>query len=110
MSEQNRVALTGRLTEVGALRRTPGGIAVVQCRLRHESQADEAGKRRKVKAEVESIAFEAQARLIAAAALDSALRVEGFLCAKSVRSKKLVLHITNVVFGMENEDAAAAQR
>ena len=41
----------------------------------------------------------AQARLIAAAALDSALRVEGFLCAKSARSKKLVLHITNVVFG-----------
>ncbi len=44
-------------------------------------------------------AFEAQARLIAAAALDSALRVEGFLCAKSARSKKLVLHITNVGFG-----------
>ncbi|MGH8675338.1 MAG: primosomal replication protein N, partial [Burkholderiales bacterium] len=45
MSEQNRVALTGTLAEVGALRRTPGGIAVVQCRLRHESQTDEAGKR-----------------------------------------------------------------
>jgi len=52
-----------------------------------------------VNAEVESIAFETEARLIAAAALDRDLRVEGFLCAKSARSKKLVLHITNVVFG-----------
>jgi len=51
-----------------------------------------------VKAEVESIAFEAQARLIAATALDSPLQVEGFLCAKSARSKKLVLHITQVAF------------
>ncbi len=99
MSGDNRVALAGRLVEVDALRITPGGIAVVQCRLRHESECHEAGRNRKVKAEVESIAFEAQARLIAAAALDSPLRVEGFLCAKSARSKKLVLHITNVDFG-----------
>ena len=99
MSADNRVALAGRLIEVDALRITPGGIAVVQCRLRHESECHEAGKNRKVKAEVESIAFEAQARLIAAAALDSPLRVEGFLCAKSARSKKLVLHITNIDFG-----------
>ena len=99
MSGDNRVALAARLIEVGALRSTPGGIAVVQCRLRHESECNEAGRKRKVKAEVESIAFEAHARLIAAAALDSPLRVEGFLCAKSARSKKLVLHITQVVFG-----------
>ena len=99
MSGENRVALAGRLVERGALRSTPGGIAVVQCRLRHESECHEAGRTRTVKAEVEAIAFETQARLIAAAALDSRLRVEGFLCAKSARSKKLVLHITNAVFG-----------
>ena len=99
MSGENRVALAGRLAEVGALRSTPAGVAVVECRLRHESECEEAGRRRKVKAEVEAIAFETQARMIAAAALDSALEVEGFLCAKSARSKKLVLHITNVVFG-----------
>ena len=99
MSGENRVALTGRLAEVGVLRMTPGGVAVVQCRLSHESECNEAGKNRQVKAEVESIAFEAQARMIAGAALDSPLRVEGFLCAKSARSKKLVLHITDVVFG-----------
>ena len=98
MTGENRVALAGRLVETGALRRTPAGIAVLEFRLRHESERSEAGKMRKVNAEVESIAFETEARLIAAAALDSGLRVEGFLCARSARSKKLVLHITNVVF------------
>ena len=98
MSGQNRVALAGKLAQVGALRSTPAGIAVLEFRLRHESQRSEAGKMRSVKAEVDSIAFETEARLIAAAALDSGLRVEGFLCARSARSKKLVLHITNVVF------------
>ncbi len=99
MSAENRVALSGRLVEVSALRSTPAGIPVLEFRLRHESERGEAGKVRKVNAEVESIAFETEARLIAAAALDRDLRVEGFLCAKSARSKKLVLHITNVVFG-----------
>jgi primosomal replication protein N len=71
---------------------------VAEFRIRHESARSEAGTARKVAAEVEAVAFEAQARLIAGAALDRRLRVAGFLCAKSARSKKLVLHITNVEF------------
>jgi len=99
LSGENRVTLTGRLIEAGVLRSTPAGIAVLEFKLRHESERSEAGKVRKVKAEVEAIAFETEARLIAAAALDGRLRVEGFLCARSARSKKLVLHVTQVVFG-----------
>ena len=49
-------------------------------------------------AEVPAIAFDVQARLLAGTALDRALRVEGFLCAKSRRSKKLVLHATRIEF------------
>jgi primosomal replication protein N len=71
---------------------------VIDCRIRHESEAAEAGSRRKVEAEVEAIAFQADARLVAAAAPGSPLRVEGFLCAKSRRSKKLVLHLTKIEF------------
>ena len=66
--------------------------------MRHESQQAEAGGRRNVNAEVAAIAFDAQARLIRAATLQSALRLEGFLCARSRRSKALVLHVTNVEF------------
>jgi primosomal replication protein N len=53
---------------------------------------------RKVAVEIEALAFEAQARLIAGAALGRALRARGFLCAKSARSKKPVLHVTQIEF------------
>ncbi len=98
MDEANRVELTGRIAELGALRHTPAGIPIVDLRIRHESETVEAGSTRKVEAEVEAIAFQAQARLLAAAAPGSPLRVEGFLCAKSRRSKKLVLHLTKIEF------------
>ena len=95
---RNRVELSGRLLEAGTLRHTPAGVAALQFKLAHESEQEEAGVKRKVQAEIGAIAFEAQARLIAARPLGSALRVEGFLSAKSARAKKLVLHVTNVEF------------
>jgi primosomal replication protein N len=98
LDQANRVELSGTLAELGALRHTPAGIPVIDCRIRHESEAAEAGSRRKVEAEVEAIAFQAESRLGAAAAPGSPLRVEGFLCAKSRRSKKLVLHLTKIEF------------
>ncbi|TAK85180.1 MAG: primosomal replication protein N [Betaproteobacteria bacterium] len=94
----NRVELSGRLLELGALRYTPAGIPAVEFKLRHESEQGEAGSRRRVEAEIGGIAFEAQARLLAAAKLNTELRLHGFLGAKSKRSRKLVLHVTNVEF------------
>jgi len=94
----NRLEISGVITELKALRHTPAGVPVVEFRLRHESERAEAGARRKVEAEVEAVAFEAQARLVAAASLGRPLRAEGFLCAKSRRSKRPVLHVTNIEF------------
>jgi primosomal replication protein N len=54
--------------------------------------------KRHVSAEIPAIAFEVQARLLAASALERTLQVEGFLSAKSRRSKKLVLHATHIEF------------
>jgi primosomal replication protein N len=51
-----------------------------------------------VNAEIPAIAFDVQARLIAGTALERALQVEGFLCARSRRSRKLVLHATRIEF------------
>jgi primosomal replication protein N len=73
-------------------------VAAVEFRIAHESQQEEAGAQRSIQAEIGAIAFEAQARLIAGAKLDSRLRLHGFLAAKSKRSKKLVLHVTNMEF------------
>jgi primosomal replication protein N len=86
------------ITQLKALRYTPAGIPVVEFRLRHESEREEAGGRRKVSAELDAIAFEAQARLVADSALGRALVAEGFLGAKSRRSAKPVLHVTNIEF------------
>ncbi|MGH8725234.1 MAG: hypothetical protein ACREU1_10280 [Burkholderiales bacterium] len=42
--------------------------------------------------------------------LGSPLKVQGFLGAKSKRSKRLVLHVTNIEFIEGERHAAAAQR
>jgi len=86
------------ITQLKALRYTPAGVPVIEFRLKHESERDEAGAKRKVSAELDAIAFEAQARLLAASAMGRPLKAEGFLCAKSRRSSKPVLHVTNVEF------------
>jgi primosomal replication protein N len=80
------------------LRQTPAGIDVIAFRMLHESKAGEAGGRREVRAEIDAVAFEGLARLLAGCALDAALAVEGFLCAKSRRSRRLVLHVTKLEF------------
>ncbi len=94
----NRVELSGRIAGLGALRYTPAGMPVAEFCILHESEIVEAGVERKVNAEVDAIAFNIEARQIAGAALDSALKVEGFLCAKSRRSRKLVLHVSKLEF------------
>jgi primosomal replication protein N len=94
----NRVEISGVITELQALRHTPAGVPVVEFRLRHESERAEAGTSRRVEAEIEAVAFEAQARLLAASGAGRALKAEGFLCAKSARSRKPVLHVTNIEF------------
>ena len=66
-----------------------------------------------MEAEIGGIAFDAQARLLAGAKLNTGMKLQGFLAAKSKRSKKLVLHVTDIEFfetGKETEHAPAAQR
>ncbi|HEX7053349.1 MAG TPA: primosomal replication protein N [Burkholderiales bacterium] len=103
----NRLELSGRLLELGPLRHTPAGLAAIDFKVVHESEQDEAGGRRKVSAELAAVAFEAHARLLAARPLGSALRLEGFLAARSRRSRRLVLHVTNMQF-VEGDGNATA--
>ena len=85
-----------------ALRYTPPGIPVVEFRLKHESEQAEAGAKRKVSAEIDAVAFEAQARLIAGRAPGRGPRADGFLGAKSRRSSRPVLHVTHIEFSEGN--------
>jgi primosomal replication protein N len=94
----NRIEISGVVTELQSLRYTPAGVPVVEFRLTHASERSEAGATRKVHAEIEAVAFEAQARLLAAGPMGRLLKAEGFLCAKNRRSRKPVLHVTNIEF------------
>jgi primosomal replication protein N len=100
--------LSGRLLELGALRHTPAGVAAIEFKVAHESEQDEAGGRRKVQAEVGAIAFETQAKLLAGRPLGSELKLQGFLAAKGKRSKKLLLHVTNIEFKEGEADASTS--
>ncbi|MGH6630153.1 MAG: primosomal replication protein N [Burkholderiales bacterium] len=94
----NRLEISGVIVELQALRHTPAGVPVVEFRLKHASERAEAGAKRQVHAEIDAVAFEAQARLLAASALGRPLKAEGFLCAKNRRSRKPVLHVTHIEF------------
>ena len=85
-------------------------MAAVEFRLGHESEQHEAGAKRTIQAEVNAIAFETQAKLLSGTPLGSPVRVQGFLGVKSRRSKRLVLHVTNIEFIEGENHAAAAQR
>ena len=80
------------------MRHTPAGVPALEFKIRHESEQEEAGSKRKVEAEIGAIAFAAQARLLSKAQLRAKARFRGFLGAKSKRSKKLVLHVTEIEF------------
>ena len=71
---------------------------MVEFKLDHEPEQDEAGTKRKVKAEIGAVAFEAQARLVSRTKVGSEVRLRGFLGVKTRRSKKLVLHVTDIEF------------
>jgi len=80
------------------LRHTPAGVPVLRFRLSHESSLPEAGSERKVDCEIAGVAFEREAKLLAAARLGSAVTVTGFLAAKSRTSRQPVLHATHIEF------------
>jgi primosomal replication protein N len=85
-------------------------VAAVEFKLGHESEQDEAGGKRSIQAEVSAIAFEVQAKLLTGRPLGSPVKVQGFLAAKSKRSKRLILHVTNIEFIEGETNATAAQR
>ena len=71
---------------------------MLKFRLQHDSSQKEASGERKVSCEIAAVAFEREARLLAAAKLGSSVKINGFLAAKSRTSRSLVLHATEIEF------------
>jgi len=92
---ENHVALTACIGEAKPLRYTPAGLPALDLRLEHESQQQEAGTRREVRAAVKAVAFGALAERLARQALGSRWKFQGFL-ASPRNGKGLVLHIQDI--------------
>ena len=94
----NRLVIQGDLIGSDALRYTPAGIPILKFRLAHCSRQIEAGGVREVGCELDAVAFEAQAHLLATAALGTSLKIEGFLDRKTKSGRAIVLHAIHIEF------------
>ena len=101
MTEDNRVALRGKLVELDVLRHTPAGIPIVNFRLAHQSMQSEAGIERKIDCEVQAVAFGREARLLSGACPGSEITCRGFLDRKGRTKRQLVLHATQIEFELK---------
>jgi primosomal replication protein N len=101
--DANRLQLAGRLLERQALRFTPAGVEVVEFRLAHVSERMEAGLPRRVECEMACVALGVPARIVSQLAPGQALRVVGFVGAKSAKNRNIRLHVEEIEIleGME---------
>ncbi|HRE16035.1 MAG TPA: primosomal replication protein N [Rhodocyclaceae bacterium] len=90
--------LTGSLVEKKSLRYTPAGVPVTEAVLAHQSEQMEAGAARQVTFELALVALGPSAQWLQGASPGSAVKVTGFLAAKSRNSKTPVLHVTSIEF------------
>ncbi|HNW00730.1 MAG TPA: primosomal replication protein N [Burkholderiaceae bacterium] len=93
MSETaNLLILTASIVELEAMRYTPAGLPALNLKLEHESEVQEAGQTRQVKAAVKAVAFSAIAERLAKQAPGSIWKFSGFL-ATPRNGKHVVFHI-----------------
>lgn len=106
----NLLRLTGRLVEIAAPRTTPAGVMVRTCKVQHRSRQIEAGLPREVECEIEAVALGQEAHLVGQAGIGTELRLTGFLARKSLRSAKLVMHVTQIEFVEGNENGIQTEQ
>lgn len=94
----NSFTLQATLIERDALRQTPAGVPVLRGCLEHLSQQIENGAPREVRLETDFVLLGDQAHLLAAAPLGTALIAQGFMAARSAKSRQAVMHINSIEF------------
>ncbi len=88
----NQLVLCAAIAELDPLRYTPAGLPALNMRLKHESDVQEAGQMRQVKAAIGAVAFGAVAERLGRQAIGSVWRFNGFL-ATPRNGKHAVFHI-----------------
>ena len=83
------------MVERDAIRYTPAGIPLIDCKLRHISEQSEAGQVRQVEFEIAAIGIGSIAKRLEQSRLDRAYRFAGFLANRSRKSKRSIFHIVD---------------
>jgi primosomal replication protein N len=92
----NQVAITGELIERSALRYTPAAVAVLDLKLLHCENVDQAGSSRSIQFEISVVAMGDLALMWQSIPLGQIVKVQGFLAAARQNSPRLVLHATDI--------------
>ena len=91
----NHLVLTACIAELGSLRYTPAGLPALELKLEHESELQEAGQVRQVKAAIKAVAFGAVAESVGKQSPGTSFRFTGFL-ATPRNGKYVVFHIQDI--------------
>ena len=91
----NRLVLSARLIERGALRHTPAGLPALDFKLEHESELSEEQQVRKVSLEIRAITIGALTHTLAALALGESGTFAGFLSGTR-NGRGLLFHVTSL--------------
>ncbi len=94
---ENRLELSAVLTGREAVRFTPAGIEVFEGTFHHRSEVFEAGRPRRLEYDFQAVAFAEAAQRLNAEPLGRTLVVKGFLAPRSMRTRRLVVHITEYI-------------
>lgn len=95
---QNKLVLTACVEREEALRVTPAGIPVLEIWLKHHSKQNEAGLDRVVNCEMQAVMIGEQARDWSGKLAGNTVELTGFLCQRSLKNPRLVLHIEYAEF------------
>ena len=90
--KQNRLTLTATLSAKDALRYSPAGIPILNCRLVHQSEQIEAGLKRSVTCEIPAVAVGEVAGRLEAKQPETEWQFTGFLATRR-RYEIAELHI-----------------
>ena len=88
----NHLVLTACIAGLDGLRYTPAGLPALNLRLEHESEIQESGQARQVKAALKAVAFGALAERLVRQAIGSTWRFNGFLGTPR-NGRNIVFHI-----------------
>ncbi len=101
----NQFTCIAVINERDALRYTPAGIPIVSARLQHGSEQNEAGIRRRVELELNTVVAGELSDRFCKTPIGTLCRFSGFLARRNRNSKSLVFHVTD--FDIDTSDTGA---